>query len=679
VLDGAVPASTVARDPFEALEGAEAKAVVAPARIFGAERENSRGFELTCPVELAAIEAARAPFAAATWSAGPIVAAPVTGGEDWTVTNPARSEDRVGHVTLAAGADIEAALSAAARWDAPVEDRAAVLRRAADLYEARYGEIFALLAREAGKTLPDAVGELREAVDFLRYYAGEAAGLAAPARGIFACISPWNFPLAIFTGQIAAALAAGNGVIAKPAEATGLVAHLAVQLLHEAGVPRAALQLLPGRGAEVGAALSSDARIAGLCFTGSTETAQAINRAKAAHLAPAAPLIAETGGLNAMVVDSTALPEQAVRDIIASAYQSAGQRCSALRLLYVQEDVARPVLEMLKGAMAELRLGDPWQLSTDIGPVIDARAQAGILAHVEAARAEGRVLAELEAPGDGTFVAPVLIDLPGGIAALEREVFGPVLHVATYRAADLPKVISDVNARGYGLTFGMHSRIDDRVQEVCAAIRVGNTYVNRNQIGAVVGSQPFGGEGLSGTGPKAGGPHYLPRFTMAGTRGQTRFSDEPRGPAERGALEAALAALPDPRDRVLSVTDLPGPTGESNRLSTHPRGRVLCLGPGEAAAAEQKRLAEAAGCTAVAVTGRVPAEWLADLGPFEAVVLWDDGDTARAVAVALASRAGALVPLITEADPTPRLVLERHLCIDTTAAGGNAALLAASG
>ncbi|MBF9060488.1 bifunctional proline dehydrogenase/L-glutamate gamma-semialdehyde dehydrogenase PutA, partial [Rhodobacterales bacterium HKCCSP123] len=675
VLDGGVPAASVARDPFEALQGAEAKAVVAPARLFGAERENSRGFELTCPVELAAIEAARAPFAEATWAAGPILAAPVTGGEDWTVTNPARPHDRVGHVTLAAAADIEAALSAAARWDAPVEARAAVLRRAADLYEARYGEIFALLAREAGKTLPDAVGELREAVDFLRYYAGEAAGLAAPARGIIACISPWNFPLAIFTGQIAAALAAGNGVIAKPAEATGLVAHLAVTLLHEAGVPRAALQLLPGRGAEVGAALSSDARIAGLCFTGSTATAQAINRAKAAHLDPAAPLIAETGGLNAMVVDSTALPEQAVRDIVASAYQSAGQRCSALRLLYLQEDVARPVLEMLKGAMAELRLGDPWQLTTDIGPVIDARAQAGILAHVEAARAEGRVLAELDAPGDGSFVAPVLIDLPGGIAALEREVFGPVLHVATYRAVDLPKVISDVNARGYGLTFGMHSRIDDRVQEVCAAIRVGNTYINRNQIGAVVGSQPFGGEGLSGTGPKAGGPHYLPRFTMAATRA----IEEDRGQADRAALEAALAALPDPRDRVLSVTDLPGPTGESNRLSTHPRGRVLCLGPGAEAATAQKRAAEAAGCTAVAAQGAVPAAWLRDLGPIEAVILWTGAETARAHAAALAAREGALVPLILEADPGPRLVLERHLCIDTTAAGGNAALLAASG
>jgi RHH-type proline utilization regulon transcriptional repressor/proline dehydrogenase/delta 1-pyrroline-5-carboxylate dehydrogenase len=675
VLDSAVPPERVARDPFEALEGAEAKAVVAPARLFGEGRENSRGFDLTCPVELAAIEAARAPFADATWAAGPLLAAPVEGGDLWTVTNPARDGETVGHVTLAAGADIEAALEGARRWDAPVDARAAVLRRAADLYEARYGEIFALLAREAGKTLPDAVGELREAVDFLRYYAGEATDLAAPARGVFACISPWNFPLAIFTGQIAAALAAGNGVIAKPAEATGLIAHLAVTLLHEAGVPRSALQLLPGRGAEVGAALSSDPRIAGICFTGSTTTAQAINRAKAAHIDPAAPLIAETGGLNAMVVDSTALPEQAVRDIVASAFQSAGQRCSALRLLYVQEDVAAPLLKMLKGAMAELSLGDPWQLLTDIGPVIDARAQEGIMAHVEEARTEGRVLAEVDAPGTGTFVAPVLIDLPGGIAALEREVFGPVLHVATYRAADLPRVISDVNTKGYGLTFGMHSRIDDRVEAVCAAVRVGNTYVNRNQIGAVVGSQPFGGEGLSGTGPKAGGPQYLPRFTHA----DTLALSEDRGPADREALEAALAALPDPRDRVLSAETLPGPTGESNRLSTHPRGRVLCLGPGAEAAAAQKRAAEAVGCTAVAAEGAVPAEWLADLGPLEAVILWADADMARPYAQALAAREGALVPLITEADPAPRLVLERHLCIDTTAAGGNAALLAASG
>ncbi|WP_416915836.1 MAG: bifunctional proline dehydrogenase/L-glutamate gamma-semialdehyde dehydrogenase PutA [Roseicyclus sp.] len=676
LLDASVPVETVARDPFVALETARARAVTAPPDLFAPARVNSRGFDLTDPVTLARIEAARAPYSGATWAAGPLVAGEIAGGEVWTLTNPARAEDRLGTLTLAAPADIETALASARPWSAPVADRAAALNRAADLYEAEFGQIFALLAREAGKTLPDAIGELREAVDFLRYYAEQAQGLTTPARGTFACISPWNFPLAIFTGQIAAALAAGNAVIAKPAEATGLIAHLAVTLLHQAGVPRDALQLLPGRGADVGAALSSDPRIAGVCFTGSTETAQAINRTMAAHLDPAAPLIAETGGLNAMVVDSTALPEQAVRDIIASAFQSAGQRCSALRILYVQEDVAAPLIEMLTGAMAELRLGDPWAISTDIGPVIDQRAKAGIAAHIETARAEGRVLAELAAPSQGTFVPPTILQLNGGIAALEREIFGPVLHIATYRAEDLEQVIADVNARGFGLTFGMHSRIDDRVQTVAAAIRVGNTYINRNQIGAVVGSQPFGGEGLSGTGPKAGGPAYLPRFTQA-PAGKAHGLAE--GTIERATLARALAALPDPRDRTLSAHSLPGPTGESNRLTTHPRGRVLCLGPGIAAAEAQKRAAEAAGCTALAVGDHVPPEWLIDLAPLDAVILWADAATARSYAEALAARKGAILPLVAEAEPAPRLTLERHLCIDTTAAGGNAALLAGIG
>ncbi|MDG3040109.1 bifunctional proline dehydrogenase/L-glutamate gamma-semialdehyde dehydrogenase PutA [Roseicyclus marinus] len=676
VLDTSVPAQTVARDPFAALDAARPAAVISPPELFAPDRRNSMGFDLTDPATLSRIEAARAPFAAATWTAGPLLAGDVTGGAVWVVTNPATQAETVGHLTVAAPADIETALSAARPWSAPVNERAAALNRAADLYEAQFGEIFALLAREAGKTLPDAVGELREAVDFLRYYAVEAQGLTAPARGIFACISPWNFPLAIFTGQIAAALAAGNGVIAKPAEATGLIAHLATRLLHEAGVPHDALQLLPGAGADVGAALTSDPRIAGVCFTGSTETAQAINRTIATHLDPAAPLIAETGGLNAMIVDSTALPEQAVRDIVASAFQSAGQRCSALRILYVQEDVAAPLLEMLQGAMEELRLGDPWALSTDIGPVIDAKAKAGIIAHIERARAEGRVLAELTAPTGGTFVPPTILRLQGGIAALEREIFGPVLHVATYRAEQLEQVIAAVNARGFGLTFGMHSRIDDRVQAVATAIRVGNTYINRNQIGAVVGSQPFGGEGLSGTGPKAGGPAYLPRFTQS-VPGLA--SSAPDGTEDRVTLSRALAALPDPRDRTLSAHTLPGPTGESNRLSTHPRGRVLCLGPGIEAAAAQKRAAEAAGCTALAVAGHVPPEWLADLDALDAVVLWADADTARPYAQALASRKGAIVPLVTEAEPAPRLTLERQLCIDTTAARGNAALLAGNG
>lgn len=676
VLNPDVPPEEVARDPFTALAQQRATPVAAPAQLFGGQRVNSRGFDLSDPVTLDAIEAARAPYRDCQWQAAPLMAAPAKAGAIWQPTNPARPADRLGHVQTACAEDVQTALAAAKRWEAPVAVRAATLRRAADLYEAHFGEIFALLAREAGKTLPDAVGELREAVDFLRYYAAEAETLTAPARGVFACISPWNFPLAIFTGQIAAALAAGNGVIAKPAEATSLIAHRAVTLLHEAGVPRAAFQLLPGTGSEIGTALCSDARIAGICFTGSTATAQAINRARAAHLDPSAPLIAETGGLNAMIVDSTALPEQAVRDIIASAFQSAGQRCSALRMLYLQEDIAAPFLRMLTGAMAERRLGDPWQLATDIGPVIDAPAQTAIAAHIAAAQAEGRVLAQADTPDEGHFIAPCLIDLPGGIAALGREIFGPVLHVTTYRACDLNKVISDINASGYGLTFGLHSRIDDRVQMIASRIRAGNLYINRNQIGAVVGSQPFGGEGMSGTGPKAGGPHYLGAFSRA-PQGQSL--GESVAALDAHELAAELAALPDQRDRSLEVCDLPGPTGESNRLSLHPRGRILCLGPSREAAARQCAIAQAAGCSALAVDGYLAPEALTDLAPLDAVILWADAETARPYAQALAAREGALIPLLTQADPTAQLRRERHLCIDTTAAGGNAALLASAG
>jgi len=685
VLDADVPVAAVAADPFEqiATTGANS-AVTRPNALFGTGRVNSKGFDLADPLTLAEIEAARAPFATHRWTAAPLIAGDLAPGVPREVSAPANPEDRVGTVQEASPQDIATALDHARPWDAPAATRAEVLRRAAALYEAHFGELFALLAREAGKTLPDAVGELREAVDFLRYYANEADALTTPARGLFTCISPWNFPLAIFTGQISAALAAGNGVLAKPAETTSLIAHRAVQLMHEAGVPRAALQLLPGEGGVVGAALTSDPRIAGVCFTGSTATAQAINRAMADHLPPTAPLIAETGGLNAMVVDSTALPEQAIRDILASAFQSAGQRCSALRMLYVQEDVADGVIDMLKGAMAELRLGDPWHLSTDIGPVIDARAQADIEAHIDTARREGRLIAQLDRPAQGHVVPPTLLSLPGGIAELTREVFGPVLHVATYKARDLDKVIEAVNAKGYGLTFGMHSRIDDRVQQVCAAIRVGNTYINRNQIGAVVGSQPFGGEGLSGTGPKAGGPHYVSRFTQAPLRREPATE----APAvDRAMLDKALAALPDPRHETLSARSLPGPTGESNRLSTHPRGRVLCLGPGKEAAEDQARLARQAGCTALAVapgvdnglSGHVPSNWLETLAPLDAVICWAEDATLRPIAQALAKRDGPILPLIAEADPTPRLTLERHLCIDTTAAGGNAQLLAAAG
>ncbi|WP_292318830.1 L-glutamate gamma-semialdehyde dehydrogenase, partial [Mesorhizobium sp.] len=436
-------------------------------------------------------------------------------GKPRQIVNPAKPDEVVGTVHEAAAKQVATAVRIAVEaqpaWaKRPVAERAAILNRAADLYEANAAEFFALATREAGKSLADGVAEVREAVDFLRYYAAEAANAEAgtEARGAIVCISPWNFPLAIFTGQIAAALVTGNSVIAKPAEQTPLIAFRAVEMLREAGVPEDIIQLLPGDGASVGAPLTADPRIAGVCFTGSTEVAKLIEKQLAETAAPDAMLIAETGGLNAMIVDSTALPEQAVRDILASAFQSAGQRCSALRVLYVQKDVEKKMLAMLKGAMEALNVGDPWLISTDVGPVIDDEAQASIGDYCKKKGLEGRLIAKLEAPAAGRFVAPHVFRVKG-IEEMEREVFGPVLHVATFDADDIDAVIAGINRKGYGLTFGLHTRIEGRVQHFVDGIHAGNIYVNRNQIGAVVGSQPFGGEGLSGTGPKAGGPHYL--------------------------------------------------------------------------------------------------------------------------------------------------------------------------
>ncbi|MBF9042836.1 bifunctional proline dehydrogenase/L-glutamate gamma-semialdehyde dehydrogenase PutA [Rhodobacterales bacterium HKCCE4037] len=657
IMDESVAPKEVAADPFETLKGAKTE-VTKPADLFAPERPNSKGFDLTDPAALAEILTAREAFARTQWQAGS------GSGPLIDIINPADPSDIVGQVRLSTRADADAAIAAAQPWDA--SDRAEVLNRAADLYEANAAELFAILAREAGKTLADAEAELREAVDFLRYYAARIADLAHPPLGRVTCISPWNFPLAIFTGQIAAALAAGNAVLAKPAETTPLIAARAVQLLHEAGVPDTALHLLPGEGAEVGAALTSDPRIDGVAFTGSTATAQKINRAMAENLAPSAPLIAETGGLNAMIVDSTALPEQAVKDVVQSAFQSAGQRCSALRCLYVQEDIADAFLKALTGAMDERALGTPWDIATDIGPVIDAPAKAKIDAHVAKAAADGRLVKQLDAPGQGTFVAPATIRV-SGIGDLGEEIFGPILHVATFRARDLDKVIDQINATGYGLTFGIHSRIDDRIADVTGRIEAGNLYVNRNQIGAIVGSQPFGGQGLSGTGPKAGGPHYVARFTAA-----PQGAGTPGDPArpEDAARDLRVAV---PADRVLSETLLPGPTGETNRLTTHPRGRVLCLGPGNEAARAQASAATKTS-NAPVLAPDLPPEALADLPEFDAVIYW--GEDARAYRQALAAMDGPILPLITEAEPGERLVIERHTCVDTTAAGGNAALLA---
>ncbi|MBU2992671.1 bifunctional proline dehydrogenase/L-glutamate gamma-semialdehyde dehydrogenase PutA [Octadecabacter sp. 1_MG-2023] len=641
IVDETVPPVVVAADPFEGI-GNTPDLPKGP-QLFRPHRANSRGWDITHQPTLDAIEVGRKPFETHQWRAAPLTSSDPSSSTPHPVRNPAKPDDIVGHITWASIDDAQFAMGAATPWNIPVKDRATVLRAIAKSYEDNANELFGLLHREAGKTMLDCVGELREAVDFLYYYAAEAEERGPTPRGIWACISPWNFPLAIFTGQIAAALAAGNGVLAKPAEQTGLIAHRAVQLMHSAGVPTEVLHLLPG-GGDIGAAVTADARLGGVAFTGSTATALKIRAAMADTCKPGTPLIAETGGLNAMIVDSTALPEHAVRDILQSAFQSAGQRCSALRCLYVQEDVADKVLHMLKGAMDELRMGDPWMLSTDVGPVIDEAARKTIQDHIDVADAEGRVLHALPTPGDGTFVAPTVIKVDS-IADLKREIFGPVLHVATYKARDLNKVIEDINATGYGLTFGLHTRIDDRVEQVLDQVDAGNIYVNRNQIGAVVGSQPFGGEGLSGTGPKAGGPMYMPRFA--------EHVDAPTPPA--------------------APVDLPGPTGESNRLSSHPRGPILCLGPDRQAQADQ-----------VLDLGGIPMllnDTAPDLAHVNcAAVVWNGDDaSARVFEQALAKRTGPIVPLITGALDAGHVLHERHICVDTTAAGGNAALLAEVG
>ncbi|OXS99079.1 bifunctional proline dehydrogenase/L-glutamate gamma-semialdehyde dehydrogenase [Notoacmeibacter marinus] len=670
IVDEKVAPEEVAACPFDSLQNAGSipnDHIRRGPELFLPERINAAGYEINTETGLALIDAARKE--AAIFSAAPIIVGQSGVGKSRERQNPATG-DVIGTVVDASLDDVESALSAAQPWDASAEERAAILRKASDLYERDFGVIFAILHKEAGKTILDAIGELREAVDFLRYYSARALENHHPARGVFVCISPWNFPLAIFTGQIAAALATGNGVLAKPAEQTPAIAAHAIRLLHEAGVPREVLQFLPGEGGSIGAALTSDPRVGGVAFTGSTDTALTIRKAMADRLAPDAPLIAETGGLNAMIVDSTALPEQAVRDIVASAFQSAGQRCSALRCLYLQEDIADTLLEMLGGAMDELTIADPWSFSTDIGPLIDQTAQEEIQSYIDRAAEDGRLIKQCTVPGNGAFVGPALIEV-NGIGDLEREIFGPVLHVCTFSAEQIDAVTDAINATGYGLTFGLHTRIDGRVQTVTDRIEVGNAYVNRNQIGAIVGSQPFGGEGLSGTGPKAGGPNYLHRFTkMAPAVAGGAWN----GPADREELQRALIKAAHGRE--IGVVDLPGPTGESNRLRYITRPPVLCLGPGRNAANEQKQAVEALGGCAVVAEGEIEPTMLTVIEGVSGVIWWGDEDRARTYARALAERRGPIVPLIGAMPDFAHIAYERHLCIDTTAAGGNAQLMA---
>ncbi len=533
------PIENIITDPVETVDGwtkAAHPRIPLPVNIYMPERRNSQGVNLADGLTLEKFASRMEVVANREWVARPLIGGRDNDGEAETIRNPARTNEIVGIAYAASEAQVDEAIGIASRsqvaWNrggpAP---RAAALEKAADLFEDQTPELVAMCVREAGKSIPDSVAEVREAVDFLRYYAararadfgsavampgptGESNELSLSGRGVFACISPWNFPLAIFTGQVAAALAAGNSVIAKPAEQTPLVAAQAVRLLLQAGVPGDVLHFLPGAGSSIGARATADPRVAGVAFTGSTETAKTINRTLAAREGPIPVLIAETGGQNAMIVDSSALPEQVVHDAVQSSFNSAGQRCSALRVLCVQEDIAPKVLRLLAGYMDQLVIGDPAMLATDVGPVIDATAKAALEGHANDVVAGARWCHKLELGAEtagGTFVAPLAVQIDS-ISRLTREWFGPILHVVTYKSRDLEHLVDSINATGYGLTFGIHSRIDSTVKRVAARVAAGNVYVNRNIIGAIVGTQPFGGCGLSGTGPKAGGPHYLHRY-----------------------------------------------------------------------------------------------------------------------------------------------------------------------
>ena len=542
-LNPQIPVEQVVRDPISSLNGTSPARprIREPLALYGDERPNSEGADWGDPVEVAELEAQLRANTAEAAVGGPIIGGKLVGEADSPVLSPANRLDTVGMSRDATAAEITEAMDIAWRgqpsWDAtPAHERAACLERAAHMLEERRGLFLRLLVKEAGKTLPDAVAELREAIDFCRYYAargrelfgqpqelqgptGERNLLSLQGRGVFVCISPWNFPLAIFTGQVVAALMAGNAVVAKPAPATPLVAHAMTRLLHEAGVPVDVLHLTPADGPPFGKVALSHPALAGVAFTGSTATATTINRALANRDGAIVPLIAETGGVNAMVVDATALPEQVVDDAIVSAFTSAGQRCSALRVLYVQEEIADRVINMLVGAMKCLTIGDPAELATDLGPVISEEAQQRLRKYATRMRTEAKLLYACELGRQhemGHFFAPHLFELQA-LDQVKTEEFGPILHVARYRADQLPQVIEAIRRTGFGLTLGVHSRLESVAEHVYRALPVGNTYVNRNMIGAVVGVQPFGGQGLSGTGPKAGGPHYLLRFATERT------------------------------------------------------------------------------------------------------------------------------------------------------------------
>ena len=748
IADNTLSLDDLVADPVSAVEKLAAQEgrvglphpkIPLPQDLYGEGRVNSAGLDLANEHRLASLSSSLLNSALQKWRALPMLENAVEEGELTPVVNPAEPRDIVGYAREASEAEVAQALQSAVNnapiWFAtPPQERAAILERAAVLMEAQTQTLIGILVREAGKTFANAIAEVREAVDFLRYYAGQVRddfdNETHRPLGPVVCISPWNFPLAIFTGQVAAALAAGNSVLAKPAEQTPLIAAQGIQILLEAGVPQGVVQLLPGRGETVGAQLTGDARVRGVMFTGSTEVATLLQRNIADRLDPQGrptPLIAETGGLNAMIVDSSALTEQVVVDVVASAFDSAGQRCSALRVLCLQDEIADHTLTMLKGAMAECRMGNPGRLTTDIGPVIDADAKAGIERHIQTMRAKGRKVFQAARDNSqdarewqtGTFVTPTLIELES-FDEMKKEVFGPVLHVVRYNRNNLAGLIEQINKAGYGLTLGVHTRIDETIAQVTGNAHVGNLYVNRNMVGAVVGVQPFGGEGLSGTGPKAGGPLYLYRLLASRPeaavqttleRHDARYAQDTQVKTlitrPHQALTEWAAGRPELRalcEHYLTLSQsgvqrtLPGPTGERNTYTLLPRERVLCLADNEQDLLVQLAAVTSAGSRVLwpdeslqrTLAKQLPAAVNAIIDfakqdvlfsqSFDAVIYHGDSDQLRALCEKVAAREGAIVSvqgfgrgetnLLLE-----RLWLERSLSVNTAAAGGNASLM----
>jgi RHH-type proline utilization regulon transcriptional repressor/proline dehydrogenase/delta 1-pyrroline-5-carboxylate dehydrogenase len=727
IADPAVSIDELIADPVDIVRampvmGAQHDQIKLPADLY-AGRQNSTGFDLSNEAELSQLSDALKASATVDWTAAPQLGSQTLRGESRAVLNPGDHRDAVG-VVIETSEDhacraVTIALAEGAKWSAvsPAE-RAQCLVRAADLMQARMPTLLGLIIREAGKSLPNAIAEVREAIDFLRYYAEQATRTLGPAHqalGPIVCISPWNFPLAIFTGQIAAALVAGNPVLAKPAEETPLIAAEGVRILHEAGIPPEALQLLPGDG-RVGAALVGAKDIAGVMFTGSTEVARLIQAQLADRLSPSGrpiPLIAETGGQNAMIVDSSALAEQVVGDVIASAFDSAGQRCSALRVLCLQDDVADRVLTMLKGALHELDIGRTDRLAVDVGPVITAEAKGIIVKHVEAMRSIGAKVEQIAltpATAEGTFVPPTIIELKK-LSDLKREVFGPVLHVLRYERDDLDRLIDDINATGYGLTFGLHTRLDETIAHVTSRVKAGNLYVNRNIIGAVVGVQPFGGRGLSGTGPKAGGPLYLGRLVTtppvppqhSSVHTDPVLLDFAKWLDGKGLKTQAQHARETGSQSALGLTtELAGPVGERNLYALHARGRILLVPETEDGLYRQLAAVLATGNHAVidiaaglkealtALPATVAArlsftsDWKTD-APFAGALIEGDAERIRTVNKQIAALPGPLVLVQAasseELSRNPGayclnwLVEEVSTSINTAAAGGNASLM----